>query len=581
MRKISKSRRRIAVMLAALSTGLLATPGHAVVKNWNVGSGLWGTSANWSPAAVPTASDIVQLNRLVSGQRGIVTVSGTGFASPISVSIRQSNELNIANNSALSVGGDVIVGYGDAFGILNANGVNGSLTVGNTLRLGFESSLGVVNQNNGTVRANQLVRVGDRHSTSIIFPGSGRYNLSGAGRLDAARLEVGYGGDSSQFACEGTFNLSGGVLDISLGAQIPDPKIGGGGGTGVFNQTGGTVNSPFRILSIGGNTGPGTYNFSGGVFNGVGMFLGTTGTLNYTAGSNLSVGQLSTANGNVNVSSGGGKVLRTTVLFTSAGQWAVDLNDNAMVVSSTFGETVQSALDRGYNNGSWNGNGIRSTAAAAAASTSVRTALGYALAGDVGITTLNGQAVTSTSTVIRYTFAGDASLDRAVNSDDFNRLAVNFGSAGKGWSQGDFNYDQIVSSLDFNLMAGNFGLSAGADGIVDPEDWAALAAAAPEPSTGLLLLSGLATSVASARRRGVARELARGGRATVAAGKPGASATFPRRAHFGAWRIIPCAAQFSSALSCCLRRLYSQSRQPRPPSLDLVSSSFQSIGPAC
>jgi hypothetical protein len=49
-----------------------------------------------------------------------------------------------------------------------------------------------------------------------------------------------------------------------------------------------------------------------------------------------------------------------------------------------------------------------------------------------------------------------------------------------------------VNLDDFNLLAANFNLSAGPDGVVDPEDWAALAAAVPEPaSLGLLIPAGI------------------------------------------------------------------------------------------
>jgi hypothetical protein len=103
---------------------------------------------------------------------------------------------------------------------------------------------------------------------------------------------------------------------------------------------------------------------------------------------------------------------------------------------------------------------------------------------------------------ILLTEYGDANLDRLVNSDDFNTLATSFGLTGKLWSQGNFDADAlgIVNSDDFNLLASNFGFSAGADGIVDPSEWAMLAAAVPEPCAGLLL-AGLAASVGSLRRR--------------------------------------------------------------------------------
>ena len=51
---------------------------------------------------------------------------------------------------------------------------------------------------------------------------------------------------------------------------------------------------------------------------------------------------------------------------------------------------------------------------------------------------------------------------------------------------------------DFNLLAGNFNLSAGTDGVVDPQDWAALAAAIPEPST---LLGGVVAFATTVLRR--------------------------------------------------------------------------------
>jgi hypothetical protein len=114
-----------------------------------------------------------------------------------------------------------------------------------------------------------------------------------------------------------------------------------------------------------------------------------------------------------------------------------------------------------------------------------------------------GQEIDDTSLLIRYTRDGDANLDGAVDLLDFNRLALNFGQSEKLWSDGDFNYDGAIDLLDFNLLAGNFGLSAGAraDGIVDPADWAALAAVVPEPiAIGSSVAVMLALSVARRRR---------------------------------------------------------------------------------
>jgi hypothetical protein len=70
--------------------------------------------------------------------------------------------------------------------------------------------------------------------------------------------------------------------------------------------------------------------------------------------------------------------------------------------------------------------------------------------------------------------------------------------------QGDFNYDGIVNLADFNRLAANFGLSAGPDGVVDPEDWSALAAAVPEPAVSTLI--GGVCMATLLRRRGHVRK---------------------------------------------------------------------------
>lgn len=101
--------------------------------------------------------------------------------------------------------------------------------------------------------------------------------------------------------------------------------------------------------------------------------------------------------------------------------------------------------------------------------------------------TLAGESVDNTSVLIAFTRYGDANLDGIVNLNDFNRLAANFGSTAAFWHQGDFTYDGTVNLSDFNRLAANFGLSA-AGATVTAEDWAAVAAAVPEPSVlGLLL----------------------------------------------------------------------------------------------
>ena len=184
----------------------------------------------------------------------------------------------------------------------------------------------------------------------------------------------------------------------------------------------------------------------------------------------------------------------------------LDLGNNGMIVGSTpeapeGGPDAETQIGQyimfGHGGGSWTGNGITSTATDFAGSGHF--GLGYGEAGSLGIMTFLGLPVSPTDTLVRYTRYGDSNLDGVVSLADFNALAANFGSTDAVWREGDFNYDFIVNLADFNLLAGNFGLSAGPDGVVDPEDWAALMSAVPEPTMGGLLL--MIAPLLSRRRR--------------------------------------------------------------------------------
>jgi hypothetical protein len=173
----------------------------------------------------------------------------------------------------------------------------------------------------------------------------------------------------------------------------------------------------------------------------------------------------------------------------------LDLTDNALVTSSTNSYYTYSELigviKSGYDNGSWTGEGIMSSTAAA----NPGHALGIVKATDIFQSfpaTFVGQTVDATDVLVRYTRYGDANLDGGVNLQDFNRLASNFGGIDKVWSQGDFNYDGVVNLSDFNLLAANFGLVASPGG-PSLQDWSNLASAVPEPGLIGLPLTALVT----------------------------------------------------------------------------------------
>jgi len=137
----------------------------------------------------------------------------------------------------------------------------------------------------------------------------------------------------------------------------------------------------------------------------------------------------------------------------------LDLTNNGLIVGATPFATVRDMLLAGRAGGSYTGNGLTSSTAAA---NSLVAALGIATAGDLGLTSFLGQSVNPTDTLVRYTRQGDADLSGVVSLDDFTRLAGGFGNAG-GWAQGDFNFDGLVNLDDFTILAGGFGLGLPAD----------------------------------------------------------------------------------------------------------------------
>ena len=210
----------------------------------------------------------------------------------------------------------------------------------------------------------------------------------------------------------------------------------------------------------------------------------------------IQAGGLAVNGGTVRVLPNGGAANTSRVGSIAFGGGQLDLTNNAMVVSYTGTSpiaSVRTALQSGFNGGAWNGNGLVTSQGNAS-----QFAIGYAEASALAAIPPVFGTVTGDAVLIRFTRFGDANLDGTVNLQDFNRLAANFGSTNGFWHQGDFNYDGQVNLQDFNRLAANFGQSA-AGPTVTPDDWAALAAAVPEPSCALLALAPL--FVARRRRR--------------------------------------------------------------------------------
>ncbi len=212
-------------------------------------------------------------------------------------------------------------------------------------------------------------------------------------------------------------------------------------------------------------------------------------------------GGLTVSAGTVRVATNGTSASTSNVATISTSGGRFDLTNNALVVNynapdpSPFND-VRSQIVSAYVNGAWTGNGITSSNA-----NNTTHGIGYAERSALSsVPTIFG-TVDTDAVLVRYTRYGDADLNGTVNLIDFNALAANFNGTNKVWTQGDFNYDGNVNLLDFNRLAGNFNQVAAGETDPTPTDWANLAAAVPEPSSGVTFILGIATATVARRRR--------------------------------------------------------------------------------
>jgi hypothetical protein len=150
--------------------------------------------------------------------------------------------------------------------------------------------------------------------------------------------------------------------------------------------------------------------------------------------------------------------------------------------------------------GTWDGNGITSSASAVAPDA---TSIGYAINADLplgAMSTFRGQPVDPTSVLIRHTRNADATLDGVVGDDDVTILGAFYapGVPNASWANGDFDYNGFVDDDDVTLLGAFYAPS---DPPI-PAPSGGGVAAVPEPSTWLMLtLGGLGAGLFGWRRR--------------------------------------------------------------------------------
>jgi len=301
-------------------------------------------------------------------------------------------------------------------------------------------------------------------------------------------------------------------------------KIAGGqtlakSGVRTLNVNGDQLHGPGSMLQV--NQGTVNLNTDAGMNNGgvaqnnLSVTVNSSATVNFAVTQHLAqliVGGGGLAKLNNGVASGA-RVLDTTAVNASGGK--LDLTNNRLIVDYAGASplaSIRQQIISGYAGGTWNGNGIVSSTAAANASV-MGIGYGEASALSAGLGGVFGsETVDNTSVLVRYTKLGDATLDGVVDFNDLVKLAQNYNTTVAGatdawWTSGDFNYDGVVDFNDLVRVAQNYNTAlagqtvpAGASAAFEA-DLAAAFTQAPEPGTvGVLSLAGMATLLKRQRR---------------------------------------------------------------------------------
>jgi hypothetical protein len=165
--------------------------------------------------------------------------------------------------------------------------------------------------------------------------------------------------------------------------------------------------------------------------------------------------------GTATLLAGGNKLIETDGLTVGA-TGKLDLNDNDLMFDYPGASqlTVIAALiASARNGGAWDGNGITSSSAdaAAAGNTTLGAIEGSTWRDLYGTgTPFNGKPVDATSVLVKYTYYGDTDFNGTLDGDDYARADNGFNTGAGGWFNGDADLNNVVDGDDYALIDNAF-----------------------------------------------------------------------------------------------------------------------------
>jgi autotransporter-associated beta strand protein len=391
-----------------LLTLVLLSCGEGLAQSWVGGvSADWSNPNNWSPAGVPSGATATV--NTSSGNLAAVLSTVTQQPSYLFVGNGTAGAMNLQTGGSLTVNGEMDVGNNNSgTGVLSMSGgiltVNGWFEVG---RLGGTTANGTISLTGGT-----LTQTGGNFD---IGEGTGMVNVSNAIVNVGGELWVGQLGN-------GTLTLAnGGSINASNWAVVAR-----GGGTGVFNLTGGA----FTITYGGANNfvignGLGTFNQSGGLLSAGGADLRIcetgTGLYNMTGGTatmaTVLVGSLDTGIAELRLS-GSAAMTASTVILGNAGSMTstVNLNGGTLQVNVIATGSGSGSKTFNFNGGILKARGANGAFMSGLTTANVRN--GGAIINDSGFTIAIPQAL------VHSNLGGDNAVDGGLTKNGSGTLIL-------------------------------------------------------------------------------------------------------------------------------------------------------------
>ncbi|WP_428938098.1 DNRLRE domain-containing protein [Fontivita pretiosa] len=184
---------------------------------------------------------------------------------------------------------------------------------------------------------------------------------------------------------------------------------------------------------------------------------------------NVRAAGLSVSDGTLRIAASGSAndPAATSVVSTlSIGSAArLDLNNNALIVSSGSLTTITAQIKTGLENGGnfdWLGPGIGSTQANAQNTTagSFLYGLGVVLndlaqvggSGPIYTDFAGVSGLVGTEVLVKFTYFGDADLSGSIDATDYSLIDNGYVNTLSGWINGDFDYSGVIDATDYALI---------------------------------------------------------------------------------------------------------------------------------